>query len=605
MDFIKQLSIRARLVMLGLVLIGSSVLEGIENYRNVSSIHSDTKVLSEVYVPALRNMTLADMMHDGLRAVAFRAILAAETKDAAEMRETREELKEFSEKFNEYIANLDKLKLSDDTMRAIAEVKPELSAYLQATEALVAAALDKGPEAGHQLLPEFLEKFTKLETAMEELGTRVEKESHDGMAGSAAKVSSAQNTTVYMMLVGLVICAILSWVVSLSITRPLEQIARSMDELAAGDFGIRVNITGHDEVSKLGERIDSALQVLADRIGRLRTVLSAASHGDFTHQVDITGSDPIGQMGQDLSHMIESMRESLSVVSENARLMTQAATSFSDISQGLADGATLNSSEAHSLSEFADTVARAIHTLAAATEEMGASIREISSSSTSAAGVASQAVRMSDQASQCIRRLGARSVEIGNMLKTITSIAQQTNLLALNATIEAARAGEAGKGFAVVATEVKELAKGTAKATEDISSTITTIQSDIETAITSITEIAEIVSRIHELQTTIAGAVEEQTATTTEMSRHVHEAAAQGERITEKSRALTGIAHETLSKADVIQSSSGELTQMSNSLDEVVSHFRIDTQVTTRRAPSASARSSRRGREASEYRRAA
>src|SRR5690606_39234231 len=169
----------------------------------------------------------------------------------------------------------------------------------------------------------------------------------------------------------------------------------------------------------------------------------------------------------------------------------------------------------------ADEVSRNVLTVSSGAEQMGAAINEISQSANDAATVAARGVDKAAETTQRVERLGDSSLEIGAVIKVITAIAEQTNLLALNATIEAARAGEAGKGFAVVASEVKELAQETARATEDIARKVEAIQTDTTGAVSAIDEISQIVASINDFQLTIASAVEEQTATTNEMSRSV------------------------------------------------------------------------------------
>lgn len=170
-------------------------------------------------------------------------------------------------------------------------------------------------------------------------------------------------------------------------------------------------------------------------------------------------------------------------------------------------------------------------------------------------------------------KLGESSAEIGNVIKVINSIAQQTNLLALNATIEAARAGEAGKGFAVVANEVKELAQETAKATEDIRRRIQAIQSDTEAAVSAITEISRIIAQINDTQSTIASAVEEQTATTNEMGRNVTEAATGSNDIAENITGVARSASETTTAAATTSQAAEELARMAAELQQLVGQF--------------------------------
>ena len=240
------------------------------------------------------------------------------------------------------------------------------------------------------------------------------------------------------------------------------------------------------------------------------------------------------------------------------------------ISQQMAGNAEETATQANVVSAASEEVSMNVSVVATGSEEMLASIREISKSANESARVAKNAVNVAEITNQTIAKLGESSIEIGKVIKVITSIAQQTNLLALNATIEAARAGEAGKGFAVVANEVKELAKETAKATEEIGQKIEAIQTDTKGAVQAIAEISVIINQINDISNTIASAVEEQTATTNEIGRNITEAAKGAGEIAKNISGVASAAQSTTTGANDTQIAARALNQMAEQLQSLV-----------------------------------
>jgi CHASE3 domain sensor protein/uncharacterized protein YoxC len=264
------------------------------------------------------------------------------------------------------------------------------------------------------------------------------------------------------------------------------------------------------------------------------------------------------------------LQQLLDKIAQKSEGLNVSSEELTGVSQQMAGVAEETATQANVVSAASEQVSKNIQVVAASAEELMASIKEISKSSTEAARIARNAVGVADQTNQRIGKLGESSVEIGKVIKVITSIAEQTNLLALNATIEAARAGEAGKGFAVVANEVKELAKQTAQATEEIGQKISTIQGDTKDAVQAIGEISTIINQVNDISNTIASSVEEQTVTTTEIGRNVQEAAKGSGDIASNISGVANAAKMTADGAQKVRGASQSVNKMAGELGDLV-----------------------------------
>jgi methyl-accepting chemotaxis protein len=489
--------------------------------------------------------------------------------------------------------------------------------YLQTGDEIIRLSRTGDKERAAQLIQnESLHQFEAVQTG---LGADVdlnEKGGEDAGQNGLTLYHTARTWVVSLLISATVIGVLVAWTIARAIAGPVGKTVEILEAVAKGDLTRQVQVKSTDELGRMGaalnttigaiknsmekqreaaereqkqareqqeqerevaERDKVAAQGLRDKVDHMLKVVHAAGKGDLTQEITVSGADAIGQLGEGLSKFFGDLRGSISSIADNAQSLGSSSEELTAVSQQMSANAEETSTQSGVVSAAAEQVSKNVQTVATSAEEMSASIKEISKNAAEAARVANGAVHVAEATNATITKLGESSQEIGNVIKLITSIAQQTNLLALNATIEAARAGEAGKGFAVVANEVKELAKETTKATEDISQKIAAIQGDTAGAVSAIKQISAVIAQINDISNTIASAVEEQTATTNEMGRNIAEAAKGSTEIAQNITGVSTAAQSTSSGATQTQSASGELSKMAGELQQLVSHFKYTT----------------------------
>lgn len=308
----------------------------------------------------------------------------------------------------------------------------------------------------------------------------------------------------------------------------------------------------------------------------VETVVNGLTQGDLTRSAVINSNDELADMSRAVNLSNSTLREAFGSAARTSEAVRSESETVVNLTSKTAQAAADSAAQATAVAGAAEQVSFNVQTVAAGAEEMGSAIREISSNANEAARVAQEATEAAAVTTETVEKLGKSSKEIDDVIHTITAIAEQTNLLALNATIEAARAGEAGKGFAVVAGEVKDLAAETAKATDDITGRIAKIQDDTDSAVTAIRRISDIISQINDFQTTIAAAVEEQTATTNEMARSVTEAASGSSTIATNIGQFAGAASQAVEPLNSLAATASDLQSKAADLRAELGKFKYE-----------------------------
>ncbi|MBG0818513.1 methyl-accepting chemotaxis protein [Planomonospora sp. ID82291] len=502
-----------------------ALLVGVIGIVQMGSINASAEQLySSGLVPVQRIAQVRQDMSTTRTGMLNHAISLEETDKAAYEKAIADGDAAFTRDLDLYATNSAAPQLVPELRRAWEDYQQAREQFLQASRRQDTGALNR--IRSEATIP----AYSKAADVVAEIAKAEDADGKRRADVAAAAYADARTLTITVLSVGLVLALALAWLVARSVIASVRTVSHVIEGLAAGDL---------------------------------------------TRQARVGGRDELGLMAEGLNGAMSTLRTTVEGIGASSRQLAGASQELAVVSEQIASSAEQAGTRADNVSAASEQVARNVETVSAGSEEMSASIREIAASASDAAEVAHDAVRVAATANATIAQLGSSSAEIGNVIKTITSIAEQTNLLALNATIEAARAGDAGKGFAVVASEVKDLAQETARATEDISARIETVQGQTEAAVAAIARITDVIDKINGYSATIASAVEEQTATTSEISRNVAEAATGVGEIAGGIGAVATSVQTTGTGVGESRRASHELAQMSTELQSLVAQFRI------------------------------
>lgn len=522
------LSIRQKVIALSLVSAGIALTLGGFGLWSAARMHHVQGELARS-LDATRAQMAADMLHDTLHGDVIEALYTAQRGDKGSREALVGRVSRHAKAIGTQVAALDRLNLGGEVSQRVAAARPRLESYVAAAERMVATAFSD-PANGAARLPDFLDQFEQLEAEMGQVSDQIAQQTQAVVADSEQTFRSSLWLLLIAGVVAIATTLGLSMMVGKQLGAGVGGLIAATQQLGEGDLRVRIDEERDDEVGVVARSINALAAQQAELLRSLHT-----------------SSDSLGHNAVELQ-------------SVSATVLEHATRTTALVSQ---------------VSSAADEVSSNAQVVAAAAEELSSSITEIARNASNGATVATKAVDAAHRTHQIVEQLGASSTGISDVIKTINGIAEQTNLLALNATIEAARAGEAGKGFAVVATEVKDLAKATAQATEKIGDTVQKIQVDTKSAVEAIGEIRGIIEQMHGIQIAIAGAVEEQAATTNEIASNIAVAARGSADIAQSISAVTAAAESVADGGRRAECEAQRVAATAKRFDEVVSRFRV------------------------------
>ncbi|NQW01260.1 MAG: HAMP domain-containing protein [Rhodospirillales bacterium] len=409
-----------------------------------------------------------------------------------------------------------------------------------------------------ELLKNTQQVSEQLSAAVDEIVATSRTEVQAGSAEIIAAFARSKNFLMIIVAFSIVTAILIAWLyVGRNLGRRLDYLTNATKAVADGDLETEINISGQDEIAEMG----SALIIFKDGLNKARLSDEKASED----RVVAARNRKV-----EMDRMADDFDAGVGGVVRAVSLM---ASELNTASETMTNAAERTSSQSAIVTRASDDASNNVMTVSTAADQLASAINEISSQVTLSSEIAAQAVQDAQATNTKISGLAHAAEKIGEVVELIQEIAEKTNLLALNATIEAARAGDAGKGFAVVASEVKNLATQTAKATSQIGEQVSGIQDSTREAVAAIQNITKVISRMDEVGTVIASAIEEQGAATQEISRNVELAAQGTAQVSANIGEVTAAADDTGTAARKIQTSSNELTRQAEVLKGEMDKF--------------------------------